>query len=157
MDTKSDSTEVIPQLRELADFRFLLRSFLSFSEAASESLGIAAQHYQLLQVIGAAPAGQATSVSYLAERMFLRHNSMVELVDRAERAGLVVRRSDREDLRRSLIDMTPRGRSVMEQLVALHLNELRTRADAMIEALRAVQAGKPKPSAVLAPEGTAAR
>ncbi len=78
---------------------------------ASERCGIGAQQYQLMQVIAAMPEGQQASISYLAERMILRHNSMVELVDRAERAGLVRREHDERDLRRSLVLLTAAGRS----------------------------------------------
>ena len=62
----------IQQLRSLAEFRYQMRRFLSFSEAASESCGIGAQQYQLMQVIAAMPEGQQSSISYLAERMILR-------------------------------------------------------------------------------------
>ena len=79
------------KLKTLAEFRFQLRKFLNFSEMATERRGVAAQQYQLMQVIAAMPDGQQASISYLAERMVLRHNSTVELVDRAERAGLVRR------------------------------------------------------------------
>ena len=131
-------TILIPRLAELAEFRYQLRTFLSFSESASEEFGIAAQQYQLLQVIGAVPDGQRASISYLAERMILRHNSMVELVDRAEKAGLVERKADTSDLRRSLVQLTPQGWAILEKLVALHLDELGRRANAMIGSLHKV-------------------
>ena len=76
------------RLNRLAEFRYQLRKFLSFSETEAERFGIAAQQYQLMQVIGALPTGESASITFLAERMILRHNSTVELVDRAERAGL---------------------------------------------------------------------
>jgi DNA-binding MarR family transcriptional regulator len=129
----------IPRLGELAEFRYQLRTFLSFSESASETCGIAAQQYQLMQVIGAAPADRQASISYIAERMILRHNSTVELVDRAERAGLVERRHDEHDLRRSLVQLTPHGWTILQRLVALHLEELHQHAEALMKALRKLQ------------------
>lgn len=132
----------IPRLKELAELRFQLRKFLSFSEVASERHGIQAQQYQLLQVIASAPAGQAASISYLAERMVLRHNSTVELVDRAERAGLVRRHSDERDLRRSLIKLTPHGEEILRMLVPEHLAELDRMTDHLVDALRSVNASK---------------
>ncbi len=140
MEDEIRSAESIPRLGELAEFRYQLRTFLSFSESASEACGIAAQQYQLMQVIGAVPADRQASISYIAERMILRHNSTVELVDRAERAGLVERRHDEHDLRRSLVQLTPLGWSILQKLVALHLEELHQHADAMMRALRKVQA-----------------
>ncbi len=136
---ENNSTEPIPRLTELAEFRYQLRSFLSFSESASEACGIAAQQYQLMQVIEAAPTDRQASISYIAERMILRHNSAVELVDRAERAGLVQRRNDEHDLRRSIVQLTPQGRAIVAKLVGLHLEELQRRADEMIRALKSLQ------------------
>jgi DNA-binding MarR family transcriptional regulator len=135
-NTESNS---IPHLVELAEFRYQLRAFLSFSEAASETCGIAAQQYQLMQVIAATPEGRSASISYLAERMILRHNSAVELVDRAERAGMVRRRNDEQDLRRSLVELTPSGREILERLVAQHLEYLETHGEEITRALRILQ------------------
>lgn len=127
------------KLKTLAEFRFQLRKFLSFSEMATERRGVAAQQYQLMQVIAAMPEGQQASISYLAERMVLRHNSTVELVDRAERAGLVRREHDESDLRRSLVRLTPQGEEVLNELVAEHLNELGPRCDYLIRSLQDLQ------------------
>lgn len=124
MSDGTDRTGDLARLPKLAEFRFQLRRFLNFSETESERLGIATQQYQLMQVIGALPEGKSASISYLAERMVLRHNSTVELVDRAERAGLVRRTTDDKDLRRSLVVLTPEGRNTLEQLISAHLAEL---------------------------------
>lgn len=127
------------RLRSLAEFRFQLRKFLSFSEMASERYGIGAQQYQLMQVIAAIPAGQVATITYLADRMILRHNSTVELVDRAERAGLVRRETDERDLRRSIVQLTAQGQQLLDRLVQEHLSELAPRADNLIVALRNLQ------------------
>lgn len=133
-------------LRSLAEFRYQLRRFLSFSEAASESCGIGVQQYQLMQVIAAIPEGQHASITYLAERMILRHNSTVELVDRAERAGLVRRESDPKDMRRSLVLLTTQGRDILERLVAEHLRELSPLCEHLIKALRDLQGAVEHPA-----------
>ena len=113
------------QLMQLADFRYYLRRFLNFSETEAERFGIAAQQYQLMQVIAAMAPSESASISFLAERMILRHNSTVELVDRAERAGLVRRVSDERDLRRSLVVLTTHGEAVLQRMVASHLEQLK--------------------------------
>lgn len=123
----NDSTMALSdqeRLSRLAEFRFQLRRFLNFSEVEAERFGIATQQYQLMQVIGALPSGQSASISMIAERMILRHNSTVELVDRAERAGLVQRVSDERDLRRSLVVLTPHGEQLLHRMVASHLDQL---------------------------------
>lgn len=112
------------RLNELAEFRYQLRKFFSFSESVSEAEGIPAQQYQLLQVIATVPPGQDSFISYIADRMMVRHNSAVELVDRAEKSGLVRRVADESDHRRSLVEITDRGGELLTQLVAKHLSEI---------------------------------
>lgn len=135
MQAETPTRPEIAGLKELAEFRYELRGFLSFSETVSERCGIQAQQYQLLQVIGSLPAGQQPSISYLAERMILRHNSTVELVDRAERAGLVRRCDDTGDARRSLISLTDHGFAILRHLAGEHLRELSERRERLMAAL----------------------
>ncbi len=123
------------RLSTLANFRYALRQFLRFSEKVAEEEGVSVQHYLLLQVIATAPAGAGVSISVVAERMILRHNSAVELVDRATQAGLVERTIDTRDLRRSLVVLTPRGAEVLARLVPLHLAELDAQGDKIVRAM----------------------
>ena len=149
MDHEATALPESSRLNCLAEFRFHLRQFLNFSETAAEQVGIAAQHYQLMQVIGTLPAGESASITYLAERMFLRHNSTVELVDRAERAGLVQRAADEHDLRRSLVVLTPKGESLLWQLVAAHLDQLDGEAgDGLLRSLSDLRASARAENAV---------
>lgn len=129
------SAVVKARLSKLAEFRYQQRRFLSFSETVCGEAGISAQQYQLLQVIAALPEGKAASITYIADRMFLRHNSAVELVDRAVRAGLVRRESDEDDLRRSLVRMTAEGDELLERLVLEHLTELDASGHEAVQAM----------------------
>ena len=119
----------------MAEFRYELRRFLHFSETSAEAQGISAQQYQLLQVVQAISIEARVSISTIAERMVLRHNSAVELVDRAERLGLVERLADEEDLRRSIVVVTEHGRKVLTHVAAAHLAELETAGPMMVQAL----------------------
>jgi DNA-binding MarR family transcriptional regulator len=141
-----DVSKAQSRLKSLAEFRFQMRKFLSFSEIASERYGIPAQQYQLMQVIAAMPEDQQASITYLAERMILRHNSTVELVDRAERAGLVRRENDPKDLRRSIVQLTPEGQKSLQRLVAEHLKELAPLCEPLIHALRELQGAVEQPT-----------
>lgn len=122
----------------LADMRFHLRRFLAFSEAAAAEHGTRAQHYQLLQVIAAAPASRPVTIAYVAERMILRHNSAVELVDRAEQEGHLVREGDSVDHRRTLLRITPQGEQLVAALLEVHLHGLHELAPEMMRSLRAL-------------------
>ncbi len=119
----------------MAEFRYELRRFLHFSETSAEAQGISAQQYQLMQVVQATSAEARVSISTIAERMVLRHNSAVELVDRAERLGLVERLADEDDLRRSLVVLTEHGRKVLAHVAAAHLVELERAGPMMVQAL----------------------
>ncbi|MFC6647252.1 MarR family winged helix-turn-helix transcriptional regulator [Granulicella cerasi] len=136
--TTTPSEQFPEYLNDLASFRYTLRKFLAFSEVASERAGIQAQQYQLMQVIASIPPEQHTSISYLSERMVLRHNSTVELVDRAERAGLVERRNDARDLRRSLVVLTPKGSQILRTLVKEHTEELKRYGSELLNSLQHV-------------------
>jgi DNA-binding MarR family transcriptional regulator len=124
------------KLADLAEFRYQLRRFVSFSEAASEAAGISAQQYQLLQIVATVPPDKESSISYIAERMVVRHNSAVELVDRAEKAGLVQRVADKNDHRRSLVEITARGNELLAELVPIHLAEVRTGDGELLRSLQ---------------------
>ena len=136
---KTTSTVAVSaKLAAIAEFRFRLRRFLSFSETASEELGVPAQQYQLIQVVAAVPGDRAATISYIAERMLLRHNSAVELVDRAEKSGLVRRVIDESDHRWSVVDITEEAEAVLSQLVSRHLAELQSEGPALVSALQKI-------------------
>lgn len=124
------------KLADLAEFRYQLRRFINFSEVACEVAGVSAQQYQLLQILATLPADRESSISYIAERMVLRHNTAVELVDRAEKAGLVRRVPDSQDHRRSLVEITGKGDELLAVLVPLHLSEIRTEGGELLKSLQ---------------------
>ena len=131
------STGVLHQLPALAEFRFQLRSFLAFSESAAEQHGITPQQYQLLQIVAQA-APQGAPITHIAERLLLRHNSAVELIDRAELATLVKRTEDPADHRRTLVRLTPRGRGLLTRLLRHHIAFLQQSGPHLIGSLQSV-------------------
>jgi DNA-binding MarR family transcriptional regulator len=131
------STEEVP-IQALADFRYILRRFLRFSEEASARAGLAPQQHQLLlQIAGARPEA-VTTVGYLAGRLALRHHSVVELSDRCEEAGLLIRRSDRTDRRLVVLALTDAGARILRELSEDHARELNELGPQLIQALDAL-------------------
>jgi DNA-binding MarR family transcriptional regulator len=109
--------------RELLRFRDALRRFQRWSEAQARAAGLTpAQHQLLLAVRG--HDGDPT-IGDVAEHLMLRHHSVVELVDRAERTGLLRRRTDPEDRRVVHLELTADGEAHLATLSAAHLTELR--------------------------------
>ena len=123
------------EYRALAEIRYRLRKFLAFSEQMARSVGLEPQHHQLLLAIKGLPAGQMPTIGTLAERMVLKHHSMVELVDRVEERGLVKRRPSEKDRRIVHVLLTPEGESIIEELSKHHRDEFRSIAPTLIQSL----------------------
>jgi DNA-binding MarR family transcriptional regulator len=120
----------------LADFRFALRRFLAFSESAAKDAGLTPQQHQALLTIKGAQEPASVSIRLLAERLFINHNTAVELVDRLVAAGLVERFRDDEDRRRARIELTAGAERILQSLSAAHLKELRTVRPALTNLLK---------------------
>jgi hypothetical protein len=97
--SKNLQTKDRQRLRNLADFRYELRRFLHFSEGRAAEAGLHPQQHQLMLQLAGAPDGVETTVSYAAERLGLRHHTVVELSKRCEEAGLIHRDQDMNDRR----------------------------------------------------------
>lgn len=111
-------------VRDLAHFRYALRIFLRFSETAARECRVTPQQHQLmLGVAGFSGRGSAT-ITELAEFLQERHHSVVGLVGRAVRRGLVRTVQDREDRRVVIVSLTPTGRRVLARLSTLHRQEV---------------------------------
>jgi DNA-binding MarR family transcriptional regulator len=127
-----------PDYRALAEFRYQIRRFLRVSEEAARAAGIEPQHHQLLLAVKGAPADSPPTIAYLAERLQLRHHSVVGLVDRLVERGLVERTRDAADHRRALVSLTEAGEDILHGLALFHQNEIRSRARALISAMVAI-------------------
>jgi DNA-binding MarR family transcriptional regulator len=136
METESPIADPDHLLTSLADFRFELRSFLHFSECAAVEAGLQPQQHQLLLQVAGAPRKTAVTIAYAAERLGLKHNSAVELVDRSEREGLLERKADVDDRRRAILRVTRKGRLVLGRLAGKHAKELNELAPRLTKALK---------------------
>lgn len=108
----------------LADFRYALRQFLSFSEGAAAEAGLTPQQYQALLALKGARETHL-GVGDIAARLLIRHHTAVELVNRLEQSGFVVRSKDPADARRVFVMPTAMADRVMDSLAAAHLRELK--------------------------------
>lgn len=111
------------EYRALAEFRHALRVFLRFSEDAARDEGLTPNQHQLLLAVRAEP--DAPGVSELAHRLQLKVHSTLELLRRAETAGLVGLRADPNDGRRQLVTLTSEGATRLARLSEMHRDELR--------------------------------
>lgn len=109
----------------LARFRFGLRRYLRVSEEMVRTRGLTPQQYQLLLALKGFPGREWATVQELAEVMQLRHHSVVELVNRAQRQDLVQRQPHPTDARAVRVLLTGHGQWLLSRLGSLHRNELR--------------------------------
>jgi len=126
MTSESERPLTDAEYVSLARFRFALRSFLAFSEAAARDHDLTpAQHQLLLAVRGAEAGAGPPSISVIAEQLQVRLHSAGELVARAVDNGVLQRHVDPGDARRTLVGTTALGRERLEDLSVLHRRELR--------------------------------
>lgn len=106
-----------------------LRHFLRWSERQAKEAGLTPAQHQLLLAVRGHGHPEGPTVGEVADYLLLRHHSTVELVDRADHAGLVRRHRDPEDHRVVRLQLTEEGAQRLETLSALHLEELERLAD----------------------------
>jgi DNA-binding MarR family transcriptional regulator len=135
MPTDADPPELSKADYEaLAAWRYALRRFLAFSDAAIRAKGVTPQQHQALLAIKAS-RDESLTVGALAEALLLQHHSGVELADRLGAAGLVTRRPDPEDRRRVLLTLTPDAERLLAGLATVHLRELSAMRPMLLQAL----------------------
>src|SRR5579863_5807727 len=109
----------------LAEFRYLLRHFGAFSGEAAREAGLTAQQHQALLAIKGFPGRESATIGELAERLNLKHHSVVGLVDRLAGRGLIHREHDETDRRRVMIVLTTKAETLLLGLTLAHRDELR--------------------------------
>lgn len=132
--------------RALAEFRFLIRSFLSFSERAARAHGIEPQQHQLLLACKGLPEGKRPTIGTLAQRLCVEHHTTVALVDKLVAAGFVQRAPSPVDRREVLVEITEQGEQLLTTLSTLHREQLQTVGPQLIGSLSGVMEERSKRS-----------
>jgi DNA-binding MarR family transcriptional regulator len=122
----------------LLAFRTGLRKFMHWSETRARDAGLSPAQYQLLVAVKG--HGQPPTVGELAGYLLLKHHSAVELIDRAEDAGLVKRAGDVADGRVIRVVLTELGEDKLRMLAPVHLDELRRLAPVLDELITGASA-----------------
>jgi DNA-binding MarR family transcriptional regulator len=119
----------------LAEFRYQLRRFLRHMEEEVRGFGVNPQQYQLVLGVKGLPKDQVPTISRLAERMQLNHNSMVELVDRCEERSLLRRVRAEADRRQVTLSITTDGEALLRKLGSAARLELRSIGPVMVDSV----------------------
>src|SRR5574339_455763 len=108
----------------LAEFRYTLRLFISFSENAAKEVGVTPQQHQALLAIKGFPGREQITIGELSERLQIKHHSTVGLVNRLEAEKLITRSPAQDDRRKVFISLTKQGLSILKKLSEIHREEL---------------------------------
>jgi DNA-binding MarR family transcriptional regulator len=131
----------ISDYRALGQFRYQIRRFLHFSEAAARAEDLEPQQHQMILAIRAWDESGAPTIGALAAHLLLKHHSAVGLVDRLEQRGLVERVRDEDDRRQVRVRLTPEGQAKLARLSSVHREELRSSGPVLVNALGALLRG----------------
>ena len=120
--------EAVPtdhEYERLLAFRTRLREFDQWSRAAAEAQGLTHAQHQLRLAIRGHRSIQGPTIGDVAAALLVKHHTASELISRAQDLGLVERVRDGQDSRRVHLRLTDRGGDVLQQLTAVHLEEVR--------------------------------
>lgn len=119
----------------LGEFRYQIRRFLHFSEAAARQEELEPQQHQLLLAVRWLKGAQGPTIRELADHLLIRHHSVVGLIDRMVERQLIERVRSTGDRRQVRVRLTPRGEAKLKRLSLVHREELRMSGPALVEAL----------------------
>ncbi len=116
------------EYQALAELRYRIRTFVGEGDAVARAAGLEPQQYLLLLALRGLPEGVEATIRTLADRLALKHHSAV-----------YVRRSrSRDDRRRVLVALLPRGEKLLEQVARDRIGELRASGTALVNAISAL-------------------
>jgi DNA-binding MarR family transcriptional regulator len=124
--------------RALAELRYRIRHFLYEGDAAARQFGLEPQQYLLLLAVRGLPEDTEATIRTLAERLALKHNSAVELIDRMEKHGYVHRIRSLDDRRCVLVSLLPGGKKLLEKVARQRITELRAGGTALVNTIDAL-------------------
>jgi DNA-binding MarR family transcriptional regulator len=123
--------------KALVEFRSQLRRFLRKSEDAAVEVGLQPRQYQVLLIVKGLDAdGIEPSISMIANRLHLRHHSVVGLIDRLEKKELVTRHKAATDQRAVTVRLTEEGNILIEKLSRFHQETLRSLGPDLVAVLQ---------------------
>ena len=139
-DTAGQAELTKAEYEQLAEFRHSIRELARQTELEVRALGLTPQQYQVLLAIKGMPDREWASISEIAERLQIRHNAVIGLVNRAEARGLLRRGQDGDQRDRRVVQvrLTQSGEHLLT-LLAAALRHERLHVRAALESLDAVE------------------
>lgn len=128
------------EIEGVASLRYELRRFSRKTEVEARRMGLTPQQYFLLLAIKGFPGRETANITELAERLQVRHNAVIGLVNRAVERNLVRRvpSAPGEDRRVVQVRLTPEGEEALQRLAHV-LREERIRVTEAAQAIEDAQ------------------
>jgi DNA-binding MarR family transcriptional regulator len=115
------------------------RNFLHKVQSVSRSAGLGPRQYELLVTVSQWKS-KGPTVRNIAESMRIRHNTTVELIDRATECGAIERIRDGSDRRKVYVRLTPHGEEILRTVADQVLGrEVRAESEAVPEYLNGAE------------------
>jgi DNA-binding MarR family transcriptional regulator len=135
----SDGSDLrLAHYRGLAELRYQMRRFVSFSEREARQAGLEPPQHQLLLAIHGLPPSKRPDLATLAERMCMDpaqcEPHLRVLVDR----GLVRWTANPSDRRQQLAVITEPGLTLLARLTSLHRNQILAVGPTFVQALGSI-------------------
>lgn len=128
----------------MSEFRYQLAAFLRRRRDAAEAVGLEAQQYELLLAIKGLPSEKQPTIKQIAEQLQLQHHSVVELVNRLAKRGLIRRNPSTRDRRAVLLSLTRPGEKVLEKIAHYSFSQLQSEAPQLLKTLGHLLKSKPQ-------------
>ena len=124
--------------RGLAELRYQIRRFVTFSERAARAAGLEPVQHQLMLAIFGLPASKRANLPTLAERMCLDLEACEKLADDLLGRGLLRWTANASDRREKLLVLSETGQILLRDLTALHRNQILAVGPTFVHALGAI-------------------
>jgi DNA-binding MarR family transcriptional regulator len=131
--------------RALAELRYNILRFLHDGDAVARKAGLLPQQYLMLLAIRGLPLSDVATIRTLAERVALKHHSVVELVDRLEKHGYVRRNREEADRRLVTVSLRPKGERLLEEVVRHRVGELQAGGHRLVKVINRLLVYPPRP------------
>ena len=124
--------------RGLAEFRYQIRRFVSFSERAARAAGLEPPQHQLMLAIYGLPPLKRANIPTLAERMCIEVEACPALAEGLLNRGMIRWAANPTDRREKLLALTEHGQQLLRNLTSLHRNQVLPVGPAFVQALGAI-------------------
>ncbi|MGA6925261.1 MAG: MarR family transcriptional regulator [Desulfosarcina sp.] len=93
-------------------------------DAIYKNYGLTFSQYNVLRVLNNSPDGQ-NSVTTASKIMLVSSPNMTGIAKRLEKRGFIIRKNDASDERVTLLEITPKGKTVLVNIRATHNENIR--------------------------------